>query len=169
MSAMHYAKKANQMDLKVHNLLFINRMKESKSHCFFAIKDEEEEEEEIFKLNINFNKHIQKSLESSVRNIIKERRMAQMLYLLSPAAFRCVRCYINIVSESTIKRDLNPNINVRITQLLDINSVSDIAIEWRKQNKLVSKTHIPCVLSVDAVTFDPSVQLDKDGKLIGID
>ena len=101
---MRYAKKAKKNDQKVRKLLFINRIKNFKKQCVFDFK-EEEEEEEIIKPPIN--NYAQKSFEDHVSKIIKERRMAQMLYSTSPAAFRCVRCFIKISSESTIKRDLN--------------------------------------------------------------
>ena len=95
--------------------------------------------------------------------------IASTLYSISPKAYRYVRHFIYLPSESTIRRKLPTQINERFDDLQDITHIPKIIHDWKCKNSIKAKESIVCVLSVDAIAFSPDVQLKKDGRIYGFD
>ena len=169
MKAMRYAKKAKENEKKYQTLLFLMRTKNSNQMTILDVSSSDEEECPIESPKKNcLRDHINGEFEKTVKKEMTERHVAQLLYQISPTAFRYVRTLLKLPSESTIKKDINNNIRYRMDQLTNINYVSSIISDWRFQNNLKSNIHVPCVLSVNAIAFDPMVELTNK-RLIGID
>ena len=95
--------------------------------------------------------------------------IASTLYSIFPKAYRYVRHFIFLPSESTIRRKLATQINERFDDLQDITHIPKIVHDWRCKNRIKAKESIVCVLSVDVIAFSPDVQLKKDVHIYGFD
>lgn len=99
----------------------------------------------------------------------REKLIAATLLSISPAAYRFVRNFAYLPSESTVRREINETINQRFDDLLNVEHINIILKEWRRAQNIGSTVQLVCVLSVDAVAFTPVVQLRSGGELMGID
>lgn len=97
--------------------------------------------------------------------------IASVLYNTSPKAFAIAREHLPLQEPlphpRTIQRRTAEPLETRMLELTDYERVPDICAAWRKQLRIDSRTRVPIVLAVDAISFEPYLEL-SEGKIVGL-